>query len=58
MATLLRPILRAVPATTPSLIAARGVSKTYRTKDGEVETLKPLDFDIRAGEFVSVVGPS
>ncbi|MEJ7688310.1 MAG: hypothetical protein WKG52_15740 [Variovorax sp.] len=31
--------------------------KTYRTRDGDVETLKPLDFDIRAGEFVSVVGP-
>ncbi len=32
--------------------------KTYRTQDGEVETLKPLDFAIHAGEFVSVVGPS
>ena len=42
----------------PTLIRARGVHKTYRTRDGEVETLKPLDFDIRAGEFVSVVGPS
>ncbi|MDQ7974304.1 MAG: ABC transporter ATP-binding protein [Rhodocyclaceae bacterium] len=40
------------------LIEGRGVSKTYRTREGEVETLKPLDFDIRAGEFVSVVGPS
>ena len=42
----------------PTLIRARGLRKTYRTRDGEVETLKPLDFDIRAGEFVSVVGPS
>jgi NitT/TauT family transport system ATP-binding protein len=42
----------------PVLVQARGVCKTYRTQDGEVETLKPLDFDIRAGEFVSVVGPS
>jgi NitT/TauT family transport system ATP-binding protein len=42
----------------PVLVKARGVHKTYRTQDGEVETLKPLDFDIRAGEFVSVVGPS
>ena len=40
------------------LIQGRGVSKTYRTREGEVETLKPLDFDIRAGEFVSIVGPS
>ena len=41
-----------------TLIRAQGVRKTYRTQDGEVETLKPLDFDIQAGEFVSVIGPS
>ncbi len=40
------------------LIEGRGVRKTYRTREGDVETLKPLDFQIRAGEFVSVVGPS
>jgi NitT/TauT family transport system ATP-binding protein len=42
----------------PVLIKGRAVHKTYRTREGDVETLKPLDFDIRAGEFVSVVGPS
>src|SRR5438128_6191141 len=42
----------------PPLIRGRGVAKTYRAKEGEVESLKPLDFDIRNGEFVSVVGPS
>src|SRR3982750_61970 len=40
------------------LIEARGVSKPYQTKDGAVESLKPLDFSIREGEFISVVGPS
>jgi NitT/TauT family transport system ATP-binding protein len=40
------------------LIEARGVTKVYATKDGPVESLKPLDFEIRRGEFVSVVGPS
>ena len=40
------------------LIEARGVGKTYATRDGLVESLKPLDFAIREGEFVSVVGPS
>ena len=40
------------------LVEARGARKTYRTQDGEVETLKPLSFRIHAGEFVSVVGPS
>jgi len=41
-----------------TLIRGAGVRKTYRTRSGEVESLKPLDFDIRAGEFVSVIGPS
>ncbi|HWH83822.1 MAG TPA: ABC transporter ATP-binding protein [Burkholderiaceae bacterium] len=49
---------RAAANAAPVLIAGRGVRKTYRTREGEVETLKPLDFEIRAGEFVSVVGPS
>ncbi|HUH40086.1 MAG TPA: ABC transporter ATP-binding protein [Castellaniella sp.] len=40
------------------LIEAAGVTKVYTTQDGPVESLKPLDFSIRKGEFVSVVGPS
>lgn len=40
------------------LIEGRAVRKVYRTQDGDVETLKPLDFSILDGEFVSVVGPS
>jgi len=40
------------------LIRGVGVRKTYRTQDGEIESLKPLDFAIRAGEFVAVIGPS
>ncbi|MEP6656450.1 MAG: ABC transporter ATP-binding protein [Betaproteobacteria bacterium] len=40
------------------LISVDGAAKTYRTAEGPVESLKPLTFDIAAGEFVSVVGPS
>jgi len=40
------------------LIRARGVRKTYLTASGPVESVRPMDFEIRAGEFVSVVGPS
>ena len=40
------------------MIRGRGVAKTYRVAGDEIESLKPLDFDIRSGEFVSVVGPS
>jgi len=41
-----------------ALIELADVAKTYQTDDGPVESLKPLTFDIREGEFVSVVGPS
>lgn len=42
----------------PALIVARGLSKTYVTGSGEITALKNLDFDVRQGEFVSVVGQS
>ncbi|GAB4064677.1 ABC transporter ATP-binding protein [Ancylobacter sonchi] len=40
------------------LIEIRGLSKTYRTRDGDVPSLRPIDLDIHDGEFVAVVGPS
>src|SRR3981189_3333818 len=39
-------------------ITLSGVSKTYRSRDGDVPSLKPLDFHINDGEFFVVVGPS
>ena len=41
-----------------ALIALTDVAKTYRTRDGDVESLKPLTFDIAEGEFMAIVGPS
>ncbi len=63
------PIYRAKPlrADPPSpaqetglkvLIEAVDVTKVYTSADGPVESLKPLSFNICAGEFVAVVGPS
>src|SRR5258708_9440816 len=39
-------------------IRISGVSKTYRSRDGDVPSLRPLDFYINEGEFFVVVGPS
>jgi NitT/TauT family transport system ATP-binding protein len=39
-------------------IRIQNVSKTYRSRDSEVESLRPLTFSINDGEFISVVGPS
>ena len=41
-----------------SLIVLTDVAKTYRTRDGDVESLKPLTFEIGDGEFMAIVGPS
>ena len=40
---------------TPPIVAFRGVSKTY---DNGTRALAPVDLDIAAGEFVTLVGPS
>jgi len=39
-------------------LAVSGVGLTYRTTSGPVEALRGISFDVRDGEFVSVVGPS
>jgi NitT/TauT family transport system ATP-binding protein len=39
-------------------IAVDGVSKTYQSERGAVRALDDVDFDVQAGEFVSIVGPS
>src|SRR5476649_1736097 len=39
-------------------IKLSGVSKIYRSRDGDVPSLRPLDFHIDSGEFFVVVGPS
>ena len=57
------PHLRVVPSgeperARPRLIEIRQLAKTYRTRDGDVPSLRPLDLEIGDGEFVSVVGPS
>lgn len=46
------------PAVRRRLIEIRNLEKTYRTRDGDVPSLKPLNLDIHEGEFVAVVGPS
>jgi NitT/TauT family transport system ATP-binding protein len=40
------------------VIEIAGVSKTYRTQDGDVPSLRPLDFSVDQAEFLVVVGPS
>jgi lipoprotein-releasing system ATP-binding protein len=41
-----------------AIIAARGLTKGYRTPAGEVPVLLGVDLDVAAGEMVAVVGAS
>src|SRR3954453_7257512 len=45
------------PAGRP-IIEIAGAAKTYRTRDGEVISLRPIDLTIAEGELFVVVGPS
>jgi NitT/TauT family transport system ATP-binding protein len=40
------------------LIDVQGVSKTYMTRDGAVEAIRNVSFQVRRGEFVAILGPS
>ncbi len=46
------------PPAKTALIEISSVSKTYKTRDGDVPSLRPIDFTVFEGEFVALVGPS
>lgn len=43
---------------TAAAVSARGVDKTFSTKQGEVVALSAIDLDVAPGEFISLIGPS
>ena len=40
------------------MVAVRGVTKRFSTAAGDIAALSPVDLDIAAREFVSIIGPS
>ena len=40
------------------VLTVKDISKTYQAKNGEIEALTDINFDIRQGEFISIIGPS
>jgi len=45
-------------ASAATAIRVHHVAKTFATRRGEVRALEALDFDVPAGQFVSILGPS
>jgi putative ABC transport system ATP-binding protein len=41
-----------------ALFAARGLTKTYRVGETRIHALRGVDLDVRAGEFIVLLGPS
>jgi NitT/TauT family transport system ATP-binding protein len=56
--TALRVVTNEGAAAKQPVIEIRGVNKTYRTRDGEVPTLRDIDITVDDGELVVIVGPS
>ena len=40
------------------ILQVKNVCKTYQAKNGEIEALKNINFEVNKGEFVSIIGPS
>jgi putative ABC transport system ATP-binding protein len=44
--------------TGPAVFTARGLTKVYRMGEAEVQALRGIDLDVRASEFIVLLGPS
>ncbi len=42
----------------PELITARGLRRTFSTRDGTLEAVRGVDLSVRAGEIVGLLGPN
>ncbi|WP_217500514.1 ABC transporter ATP-binding protein [Arthrobacter sp. C9C5] len=48
----------AAQAAPEAMLSVRGLKKVYQTDGGDVEAVRNLTFDLRAGELACLVGPS
>lgn len=41
-----------------SILKVEDINKTYQAQNGEIVALKDISFDVKEGEYVSIIGPS
>jgi lipoprotein-releasing system ATP-binding protein len=52
------PDPEAAPAARPTLLSARGITKSYRKAQVEIPVLRGVDLEVQQGEFLSIIGQS
>ncbi len=40
------------------LISARGLTRSFKTRQGTIDAVRGIDFDVRSGEIVGLLGPN
>lgn len=40
------------------ILEVKNINKIYQAKNGEIEALKNINFDVKQGEYISIIGPS
>ena len=40
------------------ILEAKNIGKIYQAENGEIEALKNINFDVKDGEYISIIGPS
>ena len=40
------------------ILEVKNICKTYQAQNGETEALRDISFDVKEGEYVSIIGPS
>ena len=40
------------------ILEVKNICKTYQAQNGEIEALKDINFNVKEGEYISIIGPS
>ena len=41
-----------------NVLEVKNICKTYQAQNGEIEALRNISFDVKEGEYISIIGPS